>query len=68
MPMSLLCNAEEEKGNQRMMEVSRVTEVRFYHMLKKHTVMESIQHIVPRNKPSSLKRQLTDPEELNRSP
>lgn len=34
---SLLCNAEEEKGNQRMMEVSRVTEVRFYQMLKKQS-------------------------------
>lgn len=32
---SLLCNAEEENGNQRMMEVSQVTEVRFYQMLKK---------------------------------
>lgn len=31
---SLLCNVEEKKGNQRMMEVSRVTEVRFYQMLK----------------------------------
>lgn len=65
---SLLCNAEEEKGNQRMMEVSQVTEVRFYQMLKKHRVTEGFQHITPANKPSSLKKELADPEELNSSP
>lgn len=36
MPMqSLLCDAEEKTGKQRRREVSWVTEVRFYQMLKK---------------------------------
>lgn len=51
-----------------MMEVSRVTEVRFYQMLQNHTVMEGIQHVTSANKPSSLQRELADPEEPNRSP
>lgn len=34
---SLLCDAEEEKVDQSMTEVSWVTDVRFYQMLKKLT-------------------------------
>lgn len=59
---------KEKKGNQRVPEVSWVAEVRLYQMLKKHTVVEGTQHITAANKHTPLKKELTDPEELSRSP